>query len=265
VEDRLHKSQVDNFVRGMNMIYETGLFDVSYAVAEGNSQRVFAAFGEPDYMELEGLVVVNLREFREAPSVASAVVYRVLSRLFEARDEELARGAAPSPTFIFIDEAHYNLPQEGAREDFNKEVVEAVINKLTRLGRVRKMGVVFATHSPANLNDLVIQLTNTKIAMRSEPKVLERVDMAEYAGELAYAQSGAAAAKSFIYKTHAVPSKLCRPRRDTEDSSNSPTLFQRGSVSSLAPSLQCLRRGFRLVAKGAGFCIPGGSRTSADL
>jgi sorbitol-specific phosphotransferase system component IIA len=69
---------VDNFVRGMNMIYETGLFDVSYAVAEGNSQRVFVTFGESDYMELRGLVVVDLRGFREAPSVASAVVYRVL-------------------------------------------------------------------------------------------------------------------------------------------------------------------------------------------
>jgi hypothetical protein len=53
-ELRLHKSQVDNFVRGMNMIYETGLFDVSYAVAEDESQRVFATFGEPDYMELGG-------------------------------------------------------------------------------------------------------------------------------------------------------------------------------------------------------------------
>jgi DNA helicase HerA-like ATPase len=210
-ELRLHKSQVDNFVRGMNMIFETGLFDVSYAVAERNSQRVFATFGEPDYMELEGLVVVDLREFREAPSVASAVVYRVLSRLFQTRDEELARGASPSPTFIFIDEAHYYFPQVGARDDFNKEVVEAVINKLTRLGRVRRMGVVFATHSPADLNDLVIQLTNTKIAMRSEPKVLERVDMAEYAGELAYAQSGAAVAKSFIYRTHAVTFKTLPP------------------------------------------------------
>jgi DNA helicase HerA-like ATPase len=46
-----------------------------------------------------------------------------------------------------IDEAHYYFPQEGAREDFNK--VEAVINKLTRLGR---MGVVFAAHSPVDLN-----------------------------------------------------------------------------------------------------------------
>ena len=153
-------------------------------------------------------MAVDLRGFRETPLVASAVVYRVLSRVFEARDEELARGAAPSPTFIFIDEAHYYFPQEGAREDFNKEVVEAVINKLTRLGR---MGVVFATHSPADLNDLS-QLTNTKIAMRSEPKVLERVDMAEYAGELAYAQSGVAVAKSFIYRTHAVTFKTLPPQ-----------------------------------------------------
>ena len=92
--------------------------------------------------------------------------------------------AAPSP--VSIDKAHY-VPHEGFWDDFNKG---AVINKLTRLGR---MGVVFATHSPADLNDLAIQLTNTKIATRSEPKVLERVDMAEYAG--AYAQSGAAVAK----------------------------------------------------------------------
>ncbi len=71
-------------------------------------------------MELCGLVVVDLRGFKETPL---AVVYKVLSRLFQTRDEELARGAAPSPTFIFIDEAHYYFPQEDAREDFNKEAV----------------------------------------------------------------------------------------------------------------------------------------------
>ena len=105
--------------------------------------------------------------------------------------------AAPSP--VSIDKAHY-VPHEGLWDDFNKG---AVINKLTRVGR---MGVVFATHSPADLNDLVIQLT--KIAMRSEPKVLER--MAEYAG--AYAQSGAAVAKSFVYRTHAVAFKTLPPQ-----------------------------------------------------
>jgi hypothetical protein len=48
-------------------------------------------------------------------------MYRVLSWLFEARDEELTRGAAPSPTFI--DETHYHTPQVGSREDFNKKAV----------------------------------------------------------------------------------------------------------------------------------------------
>ncbi len=124
------------------------------------------------------------------------MVYRVLSRPFEAVDKELARGAVPS--LMSIDDAHYYFPQEDAREDFNKEVMEAVINKLTRLGR---MGVVFATHSPA----VVIQLTNTKIAMRSEPKVLER--MTEYAGAYALA-----VAKSFIYRTHAVAFKTLPPQ-----------------------------------------------------
>jgi len=120
--------------------------------------------------------------------------------------EEPAGDAAPPP--MSIDEARYYFPQVGAWDDFNKEA--AVTNKLTRLGRVRRMGVVFATHSPADLNDLVIQLTNTKIAMRSEPKVLKRVDMAKYAG--AYAQSGAAVAKSFIYRTHAVTFKTLPPQ-----------------------------------------------------
>jgi len=42
--------------------------------------------------------------------------------------------------------------------------------------------------------------------------VLKRVDMAEYAGELAYAQSGVAVAKSFIYRTHAVTFKTLPPQ-----------------------------------------------------
>ena len=40
--------------------------------------------------------------------------------------------------------------------------------------------------------------------------MLKRVDMAEYAG--AYAQSGAAVAKSLIYRTHAVTFKTLPPQ-----------------------------------------------------
>jgi len=40
----LFEPEISNFVRGM--IYESGLFDVSNAVA---GQRVFAAFGKPTW------------------------------------------------------------------------------------------------------------------------------------------------------------------------------------------------------------------------
>ncbi len=50
------------------------------------------------------LLASPLSQSRKVPSAASAVVYRVLPRLFQTRDEEPARSAAPPPTFIFIDE-----------------------------------------------------------------------------------------------------------------------------------------------------------------
>jgi len=208
---RLQPSQVGNFERGMYMLYDTGLFDVSYSTGEATSEnrRLSATFGEPDYRQLSGLVVVDLRFV--SSTAASAVVYRVLSRTFKVREEEFESGVVRRPTFIFIDEAHFYFPQGRSWEDFNKDVVEKVIDRLTRLGRREGVGVVFATHSPADLNDLVIQLTNTKIAMRSEPKVLERIGMEEFAEVLSYAQSGVAVAKSFVYRTHSVTFKTLPP------------------------------------------------------
>jgi hypothetical protein len=142
-------------------------------------------------------VILDLRLFREEPTAASMVVYRVLSKVFEVRDEELRMGREPRPTFILIDEAHNYFPQaERGVEDFNKDVVESMINKITRLGRVRRIGVVFATHTPDDLNNLILQLTNTKIALRSEEGVLERVGLKDYAEELVYAPDGVSVIKS---------------------------------------------------------------------
>jgi hypothetical protein len=56
--------------------------------------------------------------------------------------------------------------------------------------------------------------------------VFERVDMAEYAG--AYAQSGAAAAKSFIYRTHAVAFKTLPPQTRHRGSLATPRRRSRG-------------------------------------
>jgi hypothetical protein len=137
-----------------------------------------------------------------------------LSRVFEVRDEELRMGREPRPTFILIDEAHNYFPQTGRGvEDFNKDVVESLINKITRLGRVRRIGVVFATHTPEDLNNLILQLTNTKIALRSvERKVLEKVGLENYAEELAYAADGVAVLSSYIFRTYTMMTKTLPPQ-----------------------------------------------------
>jgi hypothetical protein len=66
-----------DIVRGMNMIYETGLFDVSYAVAEGNSQRVFVAFGESTWSWGVSWLLTYAREVPLA--VACSALWRKVS------------------------------------------------------------------------------------------------------------------------------------------------------------------------------------------
>jgi DNA helicase HerA-like ATPase len=135
----------------------------------------------------------------------------MLDGVFNARDLELKSGSEPRPTFILIDEAHNYFPQENT-EDVNKDTVEAMINRLTRLGRIRRIGVIFATHTPDDLNGLILQLTNTKIALRSEEQILEKVGLKEHAGEITYAQDGIAVIKSYALRTHTITIKALPPQ-----------------------------------------------------
>jgi len=219
----LASQQTQNLIRGLHMVHEVGIFDVKFTListeydpTSGKSAdyAITVNFEEPKYQNLlSGFVTLDLRLFREEPAAASMVVYRVLSRVFEVRDEELRMGREPRPTFILIDEAHNYFPQTGRGvEDFNKDVVESMINKITRLGRVRRIGVVFATHTPEDLNNLILQLTNTKIALRSEEGVLEKVGLKDYAEELVYAPDGVSVIKSYVFRTHAISMKTLPPQ-----------------------------------------------------
>lgn len=201
----LHRQQVENIARSLYAAHATGIFDVEWfkkESAERKAPQFRVIFDEPDYGALfQGFVDVDLRLFREEPTAASIVVYRLLSSLFDKKDEEFSKGRA-EPTLVLIDEAHNYFPQTG--REVGKDVVESMINKLTRLGRVRRLGVVFATHTPADLNSLVLQLTNTKIGLRSDVDVLEKIGLKDYAGDLLYALDGVGVAKSYVFRTHAV-------------------------------------------------------------
>ena len=100
---------------------------------------------------------------------------------------------------IFIDEAHLFFPQ--TREESEKEIIEQILTKLARIGRAKGIGLVFATHSPDDLNDLVLQLTNTKVILRSEEKILEKLHIPSNERKiLTMAIPGLAYIKSFIYR-----------------------------------------------------------------
>ncbi|NPB00100.1 MAG: ATP-binding protein [Crenarchaeota archaeon] len=196
----VHKGTLENIIRGFLSLIETDLFDVSLCVSIEGYGDLTVEITEPNYDEVfrNDYVVLDLRETSIAQE--RLVVYRVLDRLYKFVEKEwIRRGGKRESVIIAIDEAHLFFPQ--TREESEKELVERYLTMLARLGRARGIGLVFATHSPDDLNDLVLQLTNTKIILRSEEKILEKLGVpAKERRILILAPPGLAYVRSFIYR-----------------------------------------------------------------
>ncbi len=202
----VHKGTVENMLRGFLSLVETDLFDVqvetTLEIEDDGKVRVHTflmRFCEPDYDELfrsEHYVVIDLRDCTSTQQ--KLVVYRVLEKLYRFVDRNW-RKLRLGTVLIAIDEAHTFFPQ--TREESEKELIESYLTMLARLGRARGIGLVFATHSPDDLNDLVLQLTNTKIVLRSEEKILEKLGVpSQERRTLMLAHPGLAYVRSFVYK-----------------------------------------------------------------
>ncbi|NPA71071.1 MAG: ATP-binding protein [Crenarchaeota archaeon] len=196
----VHKGTLENIIRGFLSLIETDLFDVALCVSIEGYGDLTVEITEPNYDEVFGsdYVIVDLRETSIAQE--RLVVYRVLDRLYKFVEKEWIRKSGKrSSVIIAIDEAHLFFPQ--TREESEKELVERYLTMLARLGRARGIGLVFATHSPDDLNDLVLQLTNTKVILRSEEKILEKLGVpAKERRILILAPPGLAYVRSFIYR-----------------------------------------------------------------
>ncbi|MFP3260737.1 MAG: ATP-binding protein, partial [Sulfolobus sp.] len=86
-----------------------------------------------------------------------------------------------------------------SKGEVSKETVEEMINRIMRLGRVRKLGAVLATHMPEDLNPLILQLSNTKIIMRNGREVLEKMGAKDFEDLLITAPPGLALVKSLKF------------------------------------------------------------------
>ncbi|AAK41563.1 ATP-binding protein [Saccharolobus solfataricus] len=128
----------------------------------------------------------------------ATIAYKLLEDFFNWKDELYKMKETTKLTLVIMDEAHEYFPQTD-QENVSKDIVEGLINRIMRLGRVRNIGVVLATHVPEDLNPLVLQLTNTKVVMRNESHVLRRLGLEEYEDFLRHATPGLAIVYSIYF------------------------------------------------------------------
>ena len=178
-----HKGTLEALYRRVSLLLDTGFVDVLYV-----DDRGFHVVPEPswasivEYAEAARLpVVVDLRwgvdRSTGGPEALRVIAYRMLERLMAWKQEAWGKRRRTPNVVMFIDEAHQFFPSEGKSREEAEEVsqVSALLSKVARLGRARGLGLVFSTHLPKDLNSLIIQLTNTKIVLRSEESQLESI------------------------------------------------------------------------------------------
>ncbi len=203
----VHEGTLSNIIRGLSMLSESGLFDVI------KNEIVIA---EPkDYGQLLSenkgkVVVVDVQEIEKAEFI---IVYRILSMIFSWKKQCYEKGKRTHPVVIIIDEAHRYFPASGfAGEKESIQMIESMLKKICRLGRMRGLGIIFATHSQDDVAPIIRQLTNTKIAFRSEENLLEKLGIPkDYRTLLSIAPDRMALIKSHVFRTHMVFFKTTLP------------------------------------------------------
>jgi len=182
-----HRDTVEALYRRINTLLDSEIVDIAVAM-EGSG--IVRMLGEPKWrdiveasMENGAPVVLDLRwpmdkglGSLEGPRL---MVYRMLDSLVAWKTRAwLSREPTPR-VVVMIDEAHQFFPQERhsrEEQEANRQVA-SLIARIARLGRARGMGLVFSTHSPRDLHDIIVQLANTKILLRTERQHAEKLDI----------------------------------------------------------------------------------------
>lgn len=205
----IHKSTIENMIRQIAAIIDTGIFDV-YVKGYGEDrylheppiggllEKHFEIFrGYPVVVDLEYLQLYSQADPEKTISIAA---FRILNKIFEWKLVQSRLKLETQPVFMFIDEAHRFFPSRGGIEEYI-ENVSSMIDRIARLGRARKLGLVFSTHSPKDVHDIILQLTNTKIVLRTDKTHLTSLDLPdEYRDFITRASDRVGVVKSHVLR-----------------------------------------------------------------
>lgn len=184
-----HEETVKALYRRLLSLLDSEIADVTVAAGKLKESRLMV-MEEPRWedvvgeAEVEGApIVLDLKwpmdkglGGLEGPRMAA---YRMLQALIDWKHSQWSRRVLGRSIIVVVDEAHQFFPQErGAREEQEaSRQVASMISRIARLGRARGVGLIFSTHSPKDLHDIILQLANTKIFLRTEPHHAEKLDI----------------------------------------------------------------------------------------
>jgi DNA helicase HerA-like ATPase len=162
---KLHRSTRENIIRGLYLLRETDMFDLK--IEQKNISKLLESDSKITIFDLYNS---ELDDFTQ-----KIFIYYILDKIFSIREKQLRSGIVKGRYLIVLDEAHRFFPStQGSEEDtYYVRRVAGKISTMMRLGRRRKIGFIFATHNPADLSDIIVQLSNTKIIFRIRPEISE--------------------------------------------------------------------------------------------
>ena len=208
----VHKSTLENILRQIGSLIDTGLFDIY--VPEGKGEDKFlheppiSVIMEKHHEIFDGYpIVVDLEylqehSFADPEKVISIVAFRILNKVFEWKLIRTRQRIATQPVIILFDEAHRFFPSKGGGREEYVEHVSSMIDRIARLGRARRLGLIFSTHSPKDVHDIILQLANTKIILRTDKTQLSALDIpSEYRELVTRASDRVGVVKSHVLRT----------------------------------------------------------------
>ncbi len=206
----LHRATVDNMIRQLGAMIDTGFFDVKITGSKGKvylDEPSIEMLLEMHHSVFQGYPIVVDLEYLQENSPAdpeqaiSIAAFRVLTKIFGWKITKSRRKERTQPVIILVDEAHRFFPSRGmSRGEEYVEQVSSMIDRIARLGRARGLGIIFSTHSPKDVHDIILQLTNTKIYLRMDKNMLPYLEVpGEYRDFITRASD-----RVCVIKTHAL-------------------------------------------------------------